>query len=95
MAGQHACGPESDKEFFSDLEQVLRRHPEAAKKYQIACADHEMDLMGIDFEKRGALQRIEGDRVITEFKDRAELEARGGCCKWCLSASWYCCAWWT
>jgi hypothetical protein len=85
---EHDCGPDGgDAEFFNELAPVFEKFPDAARKYVIRCIDHETDIMKIDFEKMIGIARIEGDRVITEFRDKT-LPPDGTdlapsiCCQW-------------
>lgn len=99
MAEKHHCGPDADKEFFAEIAKVMKKYPALAKKYHISCCDHQTDIMGIDYIKTAAVSRIEGTRIITEFKPRAEAEAMSSaCCSYCFiddySGRYKCCAWW-
>jgi len=94
----HACGPTADPEFFDGFIALMKKHPQLAGKYHIACADHETDTMGIDFESTVALKRIEGNRIVTEFVPReTALDAKGSeCCTWeCpINKPCKCVSWW-
>lgn len=80
---EHNCGPTGDTDFFEALGAVFDKFPDAAKNYSISCIDHETDIMKIDFKKQTALARIEGNRVITEYRDTENFAASGLiCCKW-------------
>lgn len=97
MPEEHKCGPDHDKDFFADLQELLRKHPEQAKKYSINCVDHETDIMGIDFTKQVAIKKIEDNKVVTNFVSMDELEKlkeRGPlyCCSWYNEK---CVSWWT
>lgn len=88
---KHACGPEHDAEFFADIQKVMHKHPRLAGKYHIVCVDHETDILKIDFEKMGALKRIEGNTIITEFRPLKELEATSSaCCSWLCPVGGHC-----
>lgn len=94
---EHACGPEEDAEFFADIQKVMQKHPHLEGKYRIACADHETDIMKVDFGEQAALKRIVGDTVVIEFKPRAEVESQSStCCEWfCpIGKPCYCISWW-
>ena len=67
MLPERDCGPEGDAAFLDELAAIFERYPEAARKYNVRCVDHEKDMMKIDFTKMEGSARIEGDRVITEF----------------------------
>ncbi|WP_141313367.1 hypothetical protein [Streptomyces spinoverrucosus] len=61
----------SDTAFFADITEVFRKHPEAAKKYALAslAVEHKLD---VDYSRQYGVSWTEGDRVITEFRDRDE-----------------------
>jgi hypothetical protein len=98
MARKHQCGPETDAEFFSQIADLMKRYPAMAKKYHVVCVDHQTDMMKIDFSRSAAVSRIEDQRIITEFKDRASIGSdRMDCCSWCFidnSGRYKCCGWW-
>ena len=81
---EHACGPNHDTAFFDAIDEVFDRFPEMATKYVIKCVDHETEIMNIDFNDKIGVSQIEGDRVVTEFRDRADdagiLSEK--CCQW-------------
>jgi hypothetical protein len=98
-AEMHCCGPEHDTDFFEGIAEVMQKYPGLTKKYIIVCVDHETDIMKIDFEKQGALSGIEGQTVITEFKDLKAIERLTGsreCCGWKSSGDGglVCTRWW-
>jgi hypothetical protein len=86
MAKNHRCGPTHHKDFFNALFAVFAQYPEEGKIYTINCIDHEMDVLGIDFEKQVAVRKIEGQKIITEHMDREAFATRfptvlpSGCC---------------
>jgi hypothetical protein len=83
MPPEHDCGPEGDAAFFDELSAIFERYPEAARKYNVRCVDHEKDMMKIDFTKMEGRARIEGDRVITEFLAKEKtLDPASFCCQW-------------
>lgn len=95
----HCCGPEHDTDFFKAIGDVMRKYPQLAKKYMIVCVDHETDIMKIDFDKQGAVSRIEGKTVITEFKDLEDIKRMrvNECCGWrgtAADGSPICAKWW-
>lgn len=83
----HACGPVHDSEFFADIQKVMAKYPHLINKYHITCVDHETDVMKVNFDKTVGVRKIEGNKIITEFRPRSEfateVESRP-CC------SWYC-----
>jgi hypothetical protein len=74
MENKQGYGPEVDRELFSEISAVMRRHPEAAKKYQLKSIAQELEL-GVDLEKELGISRVEGRTIITEFVDRTALSA--------------------
>ena len=94
---EHCCGPEHDKAFFQEVFAVFAKYPDEGRKYCIACLDHETDQMGIDFTQQVGIKKIEGNRVITDFVTREELDTiraeKGGldCCLWWNGQ---CSSWW-
>lgn len=67
MSNEHHCGSDADPKFFAALSEVMQRFPNHASKYHISCADHETEIMGINFDERVALSRIEGEKIVTAF----------------------------
>ncbi|ELP67960.1 hypothetical protein ACKI1I_05345 [Streptomyces turgidiscabies] len=59
----------ADAEFFADITDVFRKHPEAAQNYALASLLLEQELK-IDFTRQHGTSRIDGDRIVTEFHDR-------------------------
>lgn len=98
MTTEHCCGPDHDSKFFDAVSELFKRFPQMAGKYAVTCVDHETDLMKIDFQQQIAISRIEGSRIITEFRDRSEPGTESEvCCQWCTDPNGrqYCCrAWW-
>ncbi|MFE1771484.1 hypothetical protein [Streptomyces sp. NPDC059008] len=85
MKAKPACGPERDPEFFEELDKLLARHPEAARRYGVSCMRAELDILKIDFDKQVGVSRIEDGRIVTEFYDRDDdivRSAHHACCKW-------------
>ncbi|MEU9010962.1 hypothetical protein AB0D12_14505 [Streptomyces sp. NPDC048479] len=85
------AGPEADAAFFKDVEAVMAKHPEAAKKYSIRYIGAETEALKIDFGKQVGVSRLEGERLITEFIDRDTVQSEDGdpadlggrfCCEW-------------
>lgn len=92
------CGPERDPGFFEDLAGVFAKHPDAAGRYSIGCMRRETEVMKIDFNKQVGLSRIEGDRMITEYRDRSNADVPGEslpngpfCCQWVLLGNHFHC----
>jgi len=98
MDTKHQCGPNHDSEFFDEVTALFQRFPEMAGKYSIKCMDHETNIMKVDLERNIGISRIEGDRVITEFRNREpERIWQERCCEWCVSpitGKRYCCTAW-
>ncbi|MDX2545632.1 hypothetical protein ACOT81_44180 [Streptomyces sp. WI04-05B] len=74
----------ADADFFADVTDVFRKHPEAAQNYALASMVLERQ-MKIDFTRKHGMSRVDGDRIVTEFNDRETdpevLRARL-CVKW-------------
>ncbi|MEU8990444.1 hypothetical protein AB0C98_29115 [Streptomyces sp. NPDC048558] len=73
--------PDEDVEFRSAITEVFRKYPEAQQKYALASLDLE-NRMKIDFDKEVGVSRIEGRRIITEFRDRGSVIRMQLCLKW-------------
>ncbi|WP_328329296.1 MULTISPECIES: hypothetical protein [unclassified Streptomyces] len=84
MNQRNACGPERDPEFFEELEAVFARHPEAAGRYSVQCTRQTSHVLKVDFAKQVGVSRIDGGRIVTEFRDR---DYSAG------SIEWWCCEW--
>jgi hypothetical protein len=95
-SGHHACGPTQDPEFFADFAALMRKHPHLSGKYHVVCADHETDILGIDFDSTVGVKRIEGARVITEFVPANAVAESSVCCEWeCpINRPCKCVSWW-
>ncbi|MFD9933160.1 hypothetical protein ACFWZ6_08510 [Streptomyces massasporeus] len=76
-----ACMPTEDVEFHDAIKEVFRRYPEAQGKYALASLDLENE-MKINFDEKVGVSRIEGDKIITEFKDRESVIRMQICLKW-------------
>ncbi|MBV2154110.1 hypothetical protein [Kitasatospora sp. SUK 42] len=79
------CGPERDPEFFKDLAAVFASHPDAARRYTVKCLRYETEVLKVDFDKQVGVSHVEGDRVVTEFRARDEVQTdlHGPyCCEW-------------
>ena len=81
MTEENQCGPETDSDFFYELRVVFEKYPDAAQTYSIHCRTLENDIMRIDLERQVGVSRIEGDQIITEFRD-SEGVSQGHCCEW-------------
>ncbi|MEV6581276.1 hypothetical protein AB0M92_24290 [Streptomyces sp. NPDC051582] len=74
-------GPKADPEFFEEIQELFKKHPEAAKKYSIRFVGGEIAALKLDFDQTVGLSRLEGNQLVTEFVDRATLiqnESGGG-----------------
>lgn len=71
MTTERTVESKEDISFLKAIAKVFQQYPEVAEKYAV----HSLALetkMGIDFERQYGITRVEGDRIITEFVDRAE-----------------------
>lgn len=87
MHDEHRCGPEHYPEFFDQIDAVFKKFPEAARKYSLKCTWHEQSVLKVDYAKVIGVSRIEGKKIITEFKKRADVDTKklaspGGCCQY-------------
>ncbi|MFH8384742.1 hypothetical protein ACH4E7_28015 [Kitasatospora sp. NPDC018058] len=86
MTRKTRCGPERDPEFFKDLAAVFAKHPDTSRRYSVQCLHGETEVLKVDFKKQIGLSRIEGDRIVTEFRNRDEFEDDPEdeplCCEW-------------
>lgn len=63
----------------------MRRYPELAGQYHIACVDHETGYLKVNFAKQVGRKRIEGGKVVTEFVDADQIvRAEAACCEWTM-----------
>ncbi|MFF0297972.1 hypothetical protein ACFYST_31690 [Kitasatospora sp. NPDC004614] len=84
MTHKAKCGPERDPEFFKDVAEVFAKHPGASRRYSVRCLALEAEVLGVDFTKQVGVSRIEGDRIVTEFRSRDEFgngEDEPPCCE--------------
>jgi hypothetical protein len=81
MAQEYRCGPETDSDFFNELRAVFDKYPDAAQNYSIQCRILEKDVMHIDLEKQLGISRVEGDQIITTFREFDD-DGSGPCCEW-------------
>ncbi|MFF8016714.1 hypothetical protein [Streptomyces sp. NPDC007929] len=75
------CMPTEDAEFHNAIKEVFLRYPEAQGKYALSSLALE-NRIPVDFDKKVAVSRIEGDKIITEFKDRKSVIRMQLCLKW-------------
>ncbi|MGI5366757.1 hypothetical protein [Streptomyces iakyrus] len=75
------CMPTEDVEFHEAIKEVFRRYPEAQSKYALSSLALENE-MKIDFSQKVGVSRVEGDSIITEFKDRESVVRMQLCLKW-------------
>jgi hypothetical protein len=61
--------------FLKEFTELMRRYPEASRRYQLKTVDLELE-MGIDLEKEVGVARIEGRKIVIEFVDRAVFAQR-------------------
>ena len=83
MATHDNCGPEVDPEFFEDLMEVFRKHPQMQGKYQVVCPAPEGQLLGVDLKDKVGVRNVEGDQVITTYHPVGFQEI----------GQWYCIQW--
>ncbi|MFJ4282090.1 hypothetical protein [Streptomyces massasporeus] len=76
-----ACMPTEDVEFHEAIKEVFRRYPEVQDKYALASLDLENE-MKINFDEKVGVSRIEGGKIITEFKERKSVIRARICLKW-------------
>ncbi|MFD8479537.1 hypothetical protein [Kitasatospora sp. NPDC059673] len=77
MTHKAKCGPRRDPEFFEDVAAVFAKHPEVSKRYAIECLAAETDVLKVDFRKQVGVSRVEGDRIVTEFRSRDDFRNDG------------------
>lgn len=98
MSDEHCCGPKYHGDFFNEVLAVFKKHPEAARNYAIACIDHETEMMGIDFATTVGINKIDGNKITTEFTNKErwkqinEATPTSKCCKWDKDGN--CIEWW-
>ncbi|MFF7220885.1 hypothetical protein ACIP4T_22565 [Streptomyces massasporeus] len=76
-----ACMPTEDVEFHDAIKEVFRRYPDAQGKYALSSLALE-NRIGVDFDKEVAVSRVEGRKIITEFKERKSVIRMQLCLKW-------------
>ncbi|MFF0297971.1 hypothetical protein ACFYS8_34395 [Kitasatospora sp. NPDC004615] len=77
MTHKAKCGPERDPEFFKDVAEVFAKHPGASRRYSVRCLAAVTEALGVDFTKQVGVSRVEGDRIVTEFRSRDEFPHEG------------------
>jgi hypothetical protein len=85
MKTQIAAGPVFDVAFFAKLRAVFDEYPDVGQKYSVHFLHDEIGGVPVDFSKKYAASRVEGDRIVTEFRDNSELTRKGSiraCCEW-------------
>ena len=94
MKATAAAGPDVDVDLFNELRTVFEKYPDAARKYSICSLHHELSNLKIDFDKQQGLSRVEGNRIVTEFRDIAGptiASSHHACCEWRKSGfRWTC-----
>lgn len=79
----HNCGPNADPEFFAGFLELMEKFPHLRRKYQVACVDHETDVLKINFAETAACSKIDGGKIITEFRPIGSINANLlDCCQW-------------
>ncbi|GAA2380750.1 MULTISPECIES: hypothetical protein [Streptomyces] len=75
------CMPDEDVEFHNAIKEVFLKYPEAQRRYALSSLALE-DEMGIDFDKKVGVSRVEDGKIITEFVDRESVIRMQLCLKW-------------
>ncbi|MFF8939907.1 hypothetical protein ACF08O_35425 [Streptomyces paradoxus] len=75
------CMPDEDVEFHDAIKEVFRKYPEAQGKYALSSLALE-NRMKIDFGEKVGVSRVEGDRIVTEFRDRKSVVRMRLCLTW-------------
>ncbi len=73
--------PNGDVEFLNAIMDVFLKYPEAQRRYALASLELENE-MDIDFETQVGYSRIDGNKIITEFRDRDTSVKARICLKW-------------
>ncbi|GHD29133.1 MULTISPECIES: hypothetical protein [Streptomyces] len=76
-----AEAPNGDVEFRNAIMDVFLKYPEAQRRYALASLELENE-MDIDFETQVGYSRIDGNKIITEFRDRDTSVKARICLKW-------------
>ncbi|MBG0827670.1 hypothetical protein HS041_07830 [Planomonospora sp. ID67723] len=79
MKAIHDIIPTEHAAFFEAVKQVFEQYPEAKGKYAVASLELQTE-MGIDYDTKEGLSRIEGDQIITRFVDRDDAKERARVC---------------
>lgn len=94
MNPRETAGPDVDADFFDALGTVFEKYPDVAQKYSIRRLHHERGNLKIDFDKQYGVSRVDGNRIVTEFRDTSELtvaSSHRACCEWRKSGGrWRC-----
>lgn len=93
MDANQAAEPDVDVAFFNELRTVFEKYPDAAQKYSISVRNN----LKVDLNKQNGVSRVEGNRIITEFRDISDLKiasSHHACCERYLSGGrWKCARW--
>ncbi|MFJ8717257.1 hypothetical protein ACIRD9_29500 [Streptomyces violaceus] len=81
-----AEAPNGDVEFRNAIMDVFLKYPEAQRRYALASLELENE-MDIDFETQVGYSRIDGNKIITEFRDRDTSVKARICLKWSFDYS--------
>ncbi|MFI6370071.1 hypothetical protein [Streptomyces sp. NPDC050546] len=81
-----AEAPNGDVEFRNAIMDVFLKYPEAQRRYALASLELENE-MDIDFETQVGFSRIDGNKIITEFRDRGTSVKAQLCLKWSFDYS--------
>ena len=94
MNPQETAGPDVDVDFFEALRTVFEKYPDVAQKYSIRRLHHEFGKLKIDFDKQIGVSRVDGNRIVTEFRgisDTTIASSHHACCQWHRSGGrWRC-----
>lgn len=73
--------PDEDVDFHNAIKDVFLKYPAAQRKYALSSLALE-DELGIDFDKKVGVSRVEDGKIITEFVDRESVIRMQLCLKW-------------
>lgn len=94
MKAREAAGPDVDVDFFNELRTVFDKYPNVARKYSVRWLHNEISNLKIDFDKQQGVSRVEGNRIVTEFRDISDptiASSHHACCEWRKSGfRWTC-----
>ncbi len=72
----HQCGPAYAEGFFLGVRNAARA-AHVSSKYLISCIDHEIDVLGIDFDSQAGITSRSGEGgLVTSFVDRVSVTKR-------------------